>query len=492
MKLYLPLLAATTTLTATAQTETLPPAPRPNIVFIFADDMGYGDVHTLNPERGKIPTPHTDKLAADGITFTDAHTSSSVCTPSRYSVITGRYCWRTKKSAGVLNGYGKPLIPLNRLTVASMLKKAGYNTGMIGKWHIGMTLPKGPGKAKVDWKGTIANGPHTLGFDYFFGIAGSLDMPPYIYIENNKFVGEATVEIEPHPNRQGPAHPDFKVINVLDELAEKSVAYINQQSKDKPFFAYLSLPSPHTPIVPTEKWQGKSGLGDYGDFMMQTDNFVGTIVKALDAKGLTNNTLLLVSSDNGCSAKQAGATELEAKGHYPSAQYRGYKSDIWEGGHRVPFIIKWPAKIKPATTSHEIICLTDFMATCADLAGAEIPANAAEDSVSIVPALTGKQIETTRKGIINHSIKGHFAYRQGKWKLILTKGSGGWSATPKSNTKGQLYDLETDPGETKNLFDKNPEQVERLFKQFETYVTTGRSNTGPQQKNDKPNLKLWK
>ena len=466
----------------------------PNIVFIFADDMGIGDVHAHNPERGKIPTPHMDQMAKEGMTFTDAHTSSSVCTPSRYSLMTGRYNWRTKKQAGVFNGYSPPLIPTSRLTVASLLKKQGYQTAMIGKWHIGMALPKGKKEiSRVDWKGTITNGPFNLGFDYFFGISASLDMPPYIYIENDKFVGECTVKIEPHPKRKGPAHADFQVIDVLDDLAEKSIEFIQGQSKDTPFFAYLSLPSPHTPIVPTPKWQGKSGLGDYGDFMMQTDDFVGQIIKALDESGFSENTLLIVSSDNGCSARQADAPGLEAAGHYPSAQFRGYKSDLWEGGHRVPFIAKWPAKVKASSTSDLTLCLTDFMATCAEISGAVTPGNAGEDSVSFLPALLGEKVESSRKGIIHHSVKGHFAYREGKWKLLLSKGSGGWTSAPKNqNSKGQLYDLEADPGETKNLFKSHPEVVERLFTQFESYVTSGRSTDGPKTSNDTNSIKLWK
>lgn len=473
---------------------------KPNIVFIFMDDMGYGDVQTLNPERGKIPTPHMDQVAEEGMVFTDAHTSSSVCTPSRYSLMTGRYNWRTRKQAGVVYGFDAPLIPTSRMTVAGLLQEQGYETAMIGKWHIGMDMPK---KGKMSWKGTIdgvdwngeiKGGPHDLGFDYFFGISASLDMPPYIYIENDKFVGEATVLKEPHPNRKGPAEADFEVIEVLDDLAEKSVEFIGKQSAEKPFFAYLSLPSPHTPIVPTAKWQGKSGLGDYGDFMMQTDDFVGTIVKALDDAGFSENTLLIVSSDNGFSEVQGGAEELEDQGHFPSGKYRGYKSEIYEGGHRVPFLVKWPARVKPGTTSDAIIGLTDFMATCAVLAGAELPADAGEDSVSFLPALEGKEIETTRKGIVHHSIKGHFAYREGKWKLVLSKTSGGFrtSKPAKGAPKGQLYDLEADPGEAKNLFDAQPEVVERLLAQLETYVEQGRSNAGPKVPNDVKSIKLWK
>lgn len=466
----------------------------PNVVFILMDDMGYGDVHSLNPERCKIPTPHMDKVAAEGMVFTDAHTSSSVCTPSRYSLMTGRYNWRTTKQSGVLNGFGKPLIPTSRMTVASLLKQQGYETAMIGKWHIGMNFPKGGGMDKIDWKGKIPDGPHALGFDYFFGISGSLDMPPYIYIENDRFVGEATVLKEPHPKRKGPAEPDFEVVDVLDELAEKSVEFIAEQSAEKPFFAYLSLPSPHTPIVPTPKWQGKSGLSAYGDFMMQTDDFVGTIVKALDENGFDENTLLIISSDNGCSYAQADVAGMEENGHFPSAQFRGYKSDIWEGGHRVPFLVKWPAKVKAGSSSDATICLTDFMATCADLSGVELPADAGEDSVSFMPALNGGEIETSRKGIIHHSIKGNFAYREGEWKLVLSRTSGGFKTEKpaKDAPKGQLYDLEADPGETNNLYNSRPEVVERLLGQLETYVENGRSTEGGASANDVKSVKIWR
>eukprot|EP00903_Cladosiphon_okamuranus_P004146 g4144.t1 len=368
------------------------------------------------------------------------------------------------------------------MTVASLLKGQGYETAMFGKWHIGMEMPK---KGKMSWKGTlegvdwsgeIKGGPRDLGFDYFYGISASLDMPPYIYIENNRFVGEATVLKEPHPNRKGPAHKDFEVIDVLDDLAEKSVEYIKAQSGEKPFFAYLSLPSPHTPIVPTPEWQGQSGLGDYGDFMMQTDDFVGTIVAALEEKGFTENTLLIISSDNGCSYAQADVAGMEAEGHYPSARFRGYKADIWEGGHRVPFLVKWPARVKAGSTSGELICLTDFMATCADLSGAALPEDAGEDSVSFLPALEGERIETSRKGIIHHSIKGHFAYREGRWKLILSRTSGGFKMENpgKDAPRGQLYDLENDPGETDNLYSSRPEVVKSLLAQLEAYVTAGR------------------
>jgi len=469
----------------------------PNIVFIFADDLGYGDVHCLNPERGKIATPHLDQLAADGMIFTDAHTSSSVCTPSRYSLLTGRYNWRSKKQAGVLGGFSPALIPANRLTVASLLKSQGYKTAMIGKWHLGMNLPKGKGKQKVDWKGTIAGGPCALGFDYYFGITASLDMPPYIYVENDKFVGECTTIKEFHPRRKGPAHADLEAIDVLDDLAEKSVSYIKNQDGTQPFFTYIALPSPHTPIVPAKRWQGKSDMGPYGDFMMETDAFVGQVVQALDDAGVAENTVVIVSSDNGCS-KAANIEGLQAKGHFPSAQFRGSKADLWDGGHRVPFIVRWPAKVKAGSTSDAIICLTDFVATSAELAGATLPDNAAEDSVSFLPALLGEKIQTNRKGIIHHSITGHFGYRETQWKLLLARGSGGWTAPREAQAKtsnlpkAQLYDMEADPGEKTNLYDTHPEIAERLLRQLTAYVDAGRSNDGPSTSNDVATIRLWK
>ena len=296
-------------------------AAPPNIVYILADDMGYGDVQILNPERGKIPTPHMDQVAKEGMIFTDAHTTSSVCTPTRYGIMTGRYNWRTELQQHVLNGYGLPLIPTDRMTVPSFLHENGYTTAMIGKWHLGLDIATLDGKkanpagglkqkmkkgafppeelSNIDWKKPIQGGPVDLGFDTWFGITASLDFPPYVWIRNRNWVGEGT-----HAKafrRPGPASEDFEAVDVLDKLAAESVQYISNYEIEKPFFIYLPLPSPHTPIVPTEKWQGKSGIGKYGDFMMQTDALVGQVVKALDAKGLSENTLLIVTSDNGCS-----------------------------------------------------------------------------------------------------------------------------------------------------------------------------------------------
>jgi len=482
---------------AVAKVESAPP---PNIVYILCDDLGYGDVQCLNPERGKIATPHMDQLASQGMVFTDAHSSSSVCTPSRYGILTGRYNWRTLRQTGVLLGYGEPLVAPDRLTVAGLLKEQGYTTAGIGKWHLGLKMPTTDGKrangqgSNVDWKGIITDGPVHHGFDYYYGISASLDMPPYIYIENDHFVGECTTRKA--FNREGPAHVDFEPVDVLPTLGKKAVEFIAQQKADKPFFAYVALASPHTPIVPSKDWKGKCPLGKYGDFVMQTDAVIGEIVAALDAAGLGENTLVIITSDNGCS-RAAGISNLQKKGHYPSAQYRGSKADIWDGGHRIPFIVRWPGGVQAGSTSDQTICLTDLMATSADLAGVQLPITAGEDSVSFAPALKGQPIVSTRKGVIHHSISGHFAYRLGKWKILLAKASGGWTAPQERNApagcpKIQLYDMEADPGETTNLCASHPEVVQQLLAQLDSDVQRGRSTGGAVQQNDFQDIRLWK
>lgn len=464
---------------------------KPNIIYILADDMGYGDVQALNPEHGKILTPHMDKLTQEGMSFTDAHTCSSVCTPTRYGLMTGRYNWRSTRLKGVLNGLSPSLIPTSRTTVANVLKDAGYKTAMVGKWHLGLGLPKN-GKT-MNWKGEIKGGPVDLGFDYWYGISASLDFPPYIYIQDNKFVGEATVTKAFH--RKGAAHPDFEAVDVLDEFGAKSVEYIAQQKEGEPYFLYVPLTSPHTPIVPSDEWKGKSGIGSYGDFMMQTDALIGKIVDAVDASGMKENTMIIVTSDNGCSV-QADIEALEEQGHYPNANFRGTKMDLWDGGHRVPHIVRWPAVVAKGSESKEIICLNDFMATCSEITGRALKDNEGEDSVSFLSALKGEPIVTERKGIVHHSFTGKFSYREGKWKLLLTKGSGGLrsdmtKAELAASPKGQLYDMEADPEEQNNLYLEKPEIVKSLLKQLTSYKDLGRSTPGAPQKNDSPKLKLW-
>ncbi|HIA47691.1 MAG TPA: hypothetical protein EYN96_06910 [Candidatus Hydrogenedentes bacterium] len=304
----------------------------PNIVFILADDMGYGDVQALNAD-GKIPTPHIDSLVRNGMSFTDAHTTSAVCTPTRYGLLTGRYNWRTRLEKGVLWGYSRHLVGVNRATVGGFLAKQGYSTACVGKWHLGMDWSlNGGGLADtgadgwtIDYEKPIANGPTARGFDYFFGISASLDMYPYVYIENDRVAGVPTVEKAFF--RLGPAHEDFEAVDVLPTLTGKATAYIDEQSKsEKPFFLYFPLTAPHTPIEPTADWDGKSGMNGYADFVMQVDDTVGQVIAALKRNGVMENTLLIFTSDNGCSP-EANFRELAEHGHDPSYVFRGHKAE---------------------------------------------------------------------------------------------------------------------------------------------------------------------
>ena len=463
-------------------------ANRPNIVYVMCDDLGYGDVQCLNPEKGKIPTPGVDRLAKGGMTFTDAHSGSSVCTPTRYGLLTGRYSWRTRLQSGVAQGFRPNLIAEGRPTIASFLKEQGYHTGIVGKWHLdfqyadpetGKLLKRAKKKALAPVGSKIPDGPLTRGFDYFHGFHHAGDMKGVI-------VNDTVI-----------AHEDE--VNMLPRLAKYSVEYINERARtpDQPFFLYVPYGSPHTPIVPTEEWKGKSGINAYADFVMQTDDAFGQILDALDKNGFADNTLVIFTSDNGCS-KAANFTQLEEAGHAYSAWMRGSKADIWDGGHRVPFIVRWPGKVKAGSTSDQLLCMTDVFATIAELTGKPLPENSCEDSVSFYPALFGNPIESTRAGIIHHTVSGHFGYRMGKWKLCLAYGSGGWTAPKEGEAKkkglpeAQLYDLENDPAETTNLYLSNPETSERLLKQLEQDVFSGRSTKGAASDNDVEKIVLWK
>ena len=484
----------------------------PNIVYILCDDLGYGDVRCMN-SQGKIPTPNIDRLATQGMIFTDAHSSSAVCTPTRYGILTGRYNWRSRLKNGVLGGMSPRLIEPDRLTVPALLKQHGYHTAAIGKWHLGMdwtlkpyakpfgdNIEKGEDGWRVDFSKPIRNGPNSIGFDYFYGISASLDMVPYTFIENDRVVKPPT-EDKSFPmmlgrsggaTRRGPAAAAFEAADVLPTLMRKAVEYLEQRAsaskRGQPFFLYLPLAAPHTPIAPTAEWQNKSGLNPYADFVMAVDADIGKIMTALERNDLAQNTLMIFTSDNGCSP-QANFPELLAKGHNPSAHFRGTKADIFEGGHRVPFIARWPGKIKAGSTSDQLICLNDLMATCAEIIGAKLPDNAGEDSVSILPALLGKAKQPLREALVHHSINGSFAIREGNWKLAFCADSGGWSAPRPGNSEArqlpalQLYDLSKGIGETTNVHDEHPEVVARLTKLLEQYAANGRSTPGAPQSN---------
>lgn len=478
-------------------------AQRPNFVYVLADDLGYGDVQCLNPE-GKIPTPNMDLLAKEGMRFTDAHSSSAVCTPTRYGIMTGRYNWRSRLKNGVLGGMSPDLIEPGRPTVASFLKQNGYHTACIGKWHLGLDWQRNPGAPpftdavengeqgwRADFKKPFGGGPLSVGFDMFYGIAASLDMVPYTFLENDHVVELPTLDksfpmtagkAQSGSTRKGPGAPGFEAENVLPELVSHAVAYIRSRASapnaGQPFFLYLPLNAPHTPIAPSAAWRGKSGISPYADFVMQTDDALGSVLKALEENGLKENTVVVITSDNGCSP-QADFAELAAHGHHPSYKFRGMKADIFDGGHHIPFIVRWPAQIKAGGTYDGMVCLNDWFATAADMIGQSLPQGAAEDSVSLWPVLRGDTNAQVRKTLIHHSINGTFAIRQGPWKLIMGRDSGGWSE-PKPNDRNnktlaavQLYNMRDEGAEFRNRQAEEPELVVQLTRQLMKEVANG-------------------
>ncbi len=481
-----------TTLTICLLTAMLTTAQqKPNIIYILADDLGYGDVRCLN-SGSKLHTVNIDQMAAGGMKFTDAHSNSSVCTPTRYGILTGRYAWRTRLQNGVLWGYDTMLIKNNRTTLASLLKRNGYHTGCIGKWHLGLDWKK-KGSGEFDFFQPLTAGPLQVGFDYFYGIPASLDMHPYFYIENSSITATAVDSTAGNSGkgfwRAGPAGNDFRHEEVLDRITDKAVDYISREARSAhPFFLYFALTSPHTPILPTRSYQGKSGTNAYGDFVLMTDDVVGKILDAVKAAGIEENTIIVFTSDNGCSPS-AGFAELSAAGHHPSCIYRGAKADIFEGGHRIPFIVRWPAKIKAGSETTATICLTDFMATLADMFQQPLKDNEGEDSFSLLPLLLQKK-GYARTSIVHHSIDGNFSVRRNDWKLIFARGSGGWSAPAEKEAKAmglpglQLYDLKTDIREENNVAAGHTSIVKELSDAIEDIVKNGRSTKGKKQSND--------
>jgi arylsulfatase A-like enzyme len=480
--------------------------PRPNVIVVLADDMGYGDVSACNPQS-KIPTPHIDRLAREGMLFTDAHSASGVCTPTRYSLLTGRYHWRTRLQSGVLGGFSRPLIAEGRLTLGDLFQQAGYHTACFGKWHLGMNWPLKDGAVAddggdfsrpfadvslVDYTAPIQDGPVDRGFDHYYGISASLDMFPYVWIDD-RLPTEVASETKAF-HRPGPAGKDFEAIDVQPGITRHTIQYIAERAADaragKPFFAYVPLAAPHTPIVPTADFQGTSGINPYADFVRQVDADLGRLLDALEEHDLAENTLVVFTTDNGCSPA-AKIDQLLAAGHHPSYIYRGHKADLYEGGHRVPFLARWPGTVPAGAVSNQLIGQFDFLATFADLLKVALPPDAGEDSVSFLAALRGKEERPIRTSLISQSINGSFAIRDGQWKLAFCPGSGGWSfPRPGRDTSGlpalQLYDLASDPGEQTNLVEKHPERVAAMTAAMERAIARGRTTPGPEQENDVP------
>jgi len=505
----------------------------PNIIIFYADDLGFGDVQSFNPVKGKIPTPNLDRLASEGMRFTDAHSSSGVCSPSRYALLTGRYHWRSRLQRGIVGVFGDALITPDRLTIGGLAGKHGYNTACIGKWHLGWNWPIPEEKRDMFfsrqkdvtatdehcqvWQEvfsqSIPGGPTAVGFDEYFG-TDVPNWPPYCFIENDKTIGipsefgSARLFGRNQASTQGPSLENWDLENILPALGDRAVDFVERMTKSPdPFLLYMPFTSPHTPLAVSDDWKGKSGLGLYADLVMETDAVIGRVLKALENSGEADRTLIIFTSDNGC-APYVGNTTLEeatdttfkswnwkrdnhddmpvaameAKGHYPSGPFRGYKSDAWEGGHHVPFIVRWPGVVKQGTVSSQLIHQTDVMATIADILDLKLPPDAGEDSFSLLPLFKGED-KPVRDHAVSASISGHPSLRTGYWKMILGEGSCGWS--PGGDSKPvQLYNLENDKDEKENLADKLPERVSEMKILLERLISDGRSNPGPKQEND--------
>lgn len=478
---------------------------RPNIVYILADDMGFGDVRVLN-DSCRIPTPTLDRMAAQGIVFTDAHTNSAVSTPTRYGTLTGRYAFRSRLKSGVLVGHDPSLIEPGRETVGSLLRANGYHTACIGKWHLGLdwarkdttrALYEGPSwdmsdTRNIDYAARVGGGPADCGFDYSYILPASLDIAPYVYIENGYVTAPVTRHVpawrDPQARgmwyRHGDIGDDFSHQTCLQTFTARATDYIRSRAgqNGQPFFLYLPLTAPHTPWLPSDEFRGRSGAGVYGDFVCMVDDAVRQVYQALEQSGQAENTIVIFTSDNG---SHWLASDIKQFGHRANGPWAGGKSDIWEGGHRVPYIVIWPAGIKrKGQTSDRLVCSTDLMATCAEMLGVTLPDDAGEDSYSFWSVITGrkgdKRLYPERKNVIHHSIEGLFGYREGDWVLLECAGSGGWwlpeqQAHKQGKAPVQLYNLEKDPTETDNRTTQYPERTAAMQSSLHRQIDSGRS-----------------
>jgi len=495
---------------------------RPNIVVLLADDFGVGDIQAHYPDN-KIPTPHLDRLVGQGMSFTDAHSCSAVCSPTRYGLLTGRYAWRTRLQEWVIAAYEPPLIAADRLTLPGLLRKQGYRTACIGKWHLGWEWPGAQPSRMVEkgnalWTETwdfnkrIAAGPIERGFDYFFGV-DLPNLPPFAFIENERLTAAPTERYAYHSDQGvvmprgfvgAPMAPGWQFDEILPEITQRALRYIRAQAKQPgPFFLYFSMTSPHEPVSPSRAFVGKSGIAPIADFVMETDWSAGQVIKAIDEAGLAQDTLLIFTADNGHS-HYTGWEKLIAAGHLPSGPYRGHKGDIWEGGHRVPFIVRWPGRVAPGTSNDSLLCLNDILATAAELVGAGLPDRTAEDSFSFLSAMLGsvgkvarsradgglfrqspgKSDRPFRRNLVSHSVNGEFAYREGPWKIVFKMPGPNRQKSRGRAALVELYDLDEDLTETNDLSARHPEIVKELSAKLRAVVDSGRSRPGGPTAND--------
>ncbi|NND31738.1 MAG: arylsulfatase [Saprospiraceae bacterium] len=477
---------------------------RPNIVIILADDFGVGDIQAHYPGN-KIRTPFLDQLVGEGMSFTDAHSGSAVCTPTRYGLLTGRYCWRTPLQEWVLACYEPPLIKATDLTLPAFLGQQGYQTACIGKWHLGWNWPGENESRMIEEPNGLKNehwyfdrpipgGPNTRGFDYYFGTHVP-NFPPFTFTENDRIVQQPTEKYQYDPTEGvvmpktfdgAPIAPGWRFDQILPTITQQAVQYIHEQAgKDDPFLLYFSMTSPHEPVVPSDAFDGKSGIAPIADFVMETDWSVGQIMQALTESDMADNTLLIFTADNGHSG-YTGWEDLLAAGHHPSGPFRGHKADIWEGGHRVPFIARWPRYVAAGSSNNQLLCLNDIFATCADLLKKPLPNNAAADSHSFLAALQSRKDSASRPGIVHHSVHGEFSYRQGPWKLVFQMPTSQRSTSRGKETIVSLYNLDADQTETTDVADAYPNVVSKLTAALDTIVNNGRSTPGARLQNDVP------
>lgn len=476
----------------------------PNIIIILADDFGVGDIQAHYPEN-KIKTPHLDRLVAQGMSFTDAHSPSSVCSPTRYGLLTGRYSWRTRLQEWVIGAYEPPLISEERPTLPEFLKKNGYHTACIGKWHLGWDWP-GPQKGKMteprnaqrhfewDFEKPIKGGPVDRGFDYYFGV-DLPNLPPFTWIENDGIVDQPTEKYKFNPSQgtvmprgsEGcPIAPNWEFDQIMPELTKRCVKHIHDRAKaDEPFFLYFSMTSPHEPIVPSKEFKDKSGIAPIADFVMETDWSAGQVIKAVEDAGISENTIVIFTADNGHS-HYTGWKELVDAGHKPSGPFRGHKGTIWEGGHRVPLVIRWPEKLAAGSTNAQLVCLTDLFATCAEIVDKELPSNGAEDSFSFLSEARGvrEKDSSARKSIVHHSVSGEFSYRAGPWKLVFKMGEGNLNKSRGKPTIVELYNLDSDVAESVDLATTQADRVAQLTEEFRELIARGSSRPGQKSQND--------